>query len=504
MKLIFCGHNFKYEIEAVMKLFLPVESFNFLSCPTPRSIPDVDGDHCVLIRETYSGIAQISTECEIGGRSAKSQEKIPVVDKDYEHRCEIALCRQMFSCLRELTGITPAWGVLTGVRPVKLISRLLAAGMSESELFRHMEKSLYVSPEKIRLGIETAKNQKTALSNIPKNSFSLYVSIPFCPSRCAYCSFVSQTVASFFKLIPEYIDRLCEEIEYTASIVGNLGLTLDTIYFGGGTPTSLEPEQLQKIMSTIARSFDLSSLREYTIEAGRPDTVTREKLLTILNNGCDRISVNPQTMHDNVLEAIGRRHTVAQFLDAYDLARNVGFKSVNIDIIAGLPKDTIEGFMDTVERVCALDPENITVHTLSIKRAADLMRHPDTVARTGETVSMVNYSRERLDAKGYKPYYLYRQKNQLGNLENVGWERGGTPGIYNINMMEEVQTILAVGAGASTKIVAGERKIERLYNPKYPAEYLKNFDNTVVQRKKTAAEKIEQILKDGDIIDIHV
>ena len=501
MTLIFIGHNFKYEIEAVCKLFFPVQAFSFLCFDNEADIPMSSEDRCILTRKVYSGYAELTAGSTYRGKTLAQKEKIPVGIDDYEHLCELTLCKLLFRQLRDLSGITPKWGILTGVRPVKLISRLMASGMSETELCEHMQKNLYVTEEKIRLGLETSKNQSSVISGLPKNSVSLYVSIPFCPSRCAYCSFVSQTVRSFYKLMPEYVDKLCQELSETARIVRSLGLKLDTVYFGGGTPTSLEASDLERIMQTVSREFDMSSLREYTVEAGRPDTVTREKLKVIRVNGGDRVSVNPQTMQDSVLEAIGRKHTVAEFLTAYEMAKQEGFKAVNVDLIAGLPTDTFDGFCDTLRRVISLDPENITVHALSIKRAADLMQS-ERELNASETSRMIDFSNSALTDAGYKPYYLYRQKNQLGNLENVGWEKGGTAGIYNINMMEEIQTVLAVGAGGSTKIVAGEQNIRRFYNPKYPLEYIKRFDETVIGRKSEAERAIAEILQSGNNLNI--
>lgn len=489
MTLVFVGHSFKYELEAVTKLFFPVESFEFQSFDSSAQVPEISGDRCIITRNCYSGIAELTADSRIGGIQKTASEKISIAGADYEKRCEYGLGRVLFISLRELCGINPGWGMLTGVRPVKLITRLLKSGKSEREVCDFMEKNLYVSPEKVRLGIQTAQNQKEILDKQPKRSVSLYVSIPFCPSRCAYCSFVSQTVSGFYRLIPEYVDRLCDELRMTGRLLE--GVPVDTVYFGGGTPTSLEAEQLEKITQAIASNFDISSLREYTVEAGRPDTVTLKKLETIKENGCTRISVNPQTMHDFVLEAVGRKHTVKQFLEAYELAKSVGFDVINIDLIAGLPTDTLEKFTESVSRVIALNPQNITVHVLSIKRSADMMHAENLTLPVSEISDMVSTANALLSGAGYRPYYLYRQKNQLENLENVGWQRDNNAGVYNINMMEETQTVIAAGAGAASKIVVDPTKIERFYNPKYPVEYLKRFNETVLARKKELCEKLK-------------
>lgn len=502
MTLIFIGHNFKYEIEAVCKLFFPVRAFSFVCLNDGEPLLKTDGSFCVLSRRIVGDTAELSVNAEYAGKAAARTDKLVVNEPDYEQACEFSLCRMLFECLRELSGITPEWGMLTGVRPVKLISRMKNGGMTEQEIFDHMNGKHLVSREKVRLAYDTAMNQDSVTKKLPQNSVSLYVSIPFCPSRCAYCSFVSQTVQSFYKLIPEYVDKLCIELKRTAQILSRLKLPLDTVYFGGGTPTSLDAPDLARIMKTISENFDLSQLREYTVEAGRPDTVTLEKLWVIKENGGDRVSVNPQTMRQSVLDAIGRKHTVEQFLEAYGMAKSVGFKAVNVDLIAGLPADDFDGFSATLKQVISLDPENITVHALSIKRAADLMHQEELELSASETSKMIAFSNETLQSAGYKPYYLYRQKNQLGNQENVGWERGGTVGIYNVNMMEEIQTVLAVGAGGSTKIVAGERNISRLYNPKYPFEYLKHFEDTVLSRKDEAERMLANILENGGKLNI--
>ena len=495
MTLIFSGHGFRYETEAVAKLFFPAQPFSFTEDGSKEIFLNTPGPCCLTLRDIDGGGAKLYAAAKIGESTEERQGFVSGSDPDFEHSCELGLCRLMFECLSALTGIRPGWGVLTGVRPVKLVSRLMAGGMSREELYLHMRDRLYVAPEKTALALSVAENQSAVTAALPPRSFSLYVSIPFCPSRCSYCSFVSETVGSCFGLIPEYIRLLGEEISYTAKRAGDLGLKLDTVYFGGGTPTAIGAEDLETLMRAISRGFDISGIREYTVEAGRPDTVTEEKLKVIKDNGADRVSVNPQTLRQSVLDAVGRRHTVEQFFEAYGLARRQGFKAVNVDLIAGLPTDDEEGFKSTLNRVVGLEPENITVHALSIKRAADLGRGGAPVSGAEAAANMIAYSESFLSEAGYKPYYLYRQKNQLGNLENVGYERGGTPGIYNVNMMEEIQTVIAVGAGASTKVVSGEKDIKRYYNPKYPLEYIRRFDETVKARKAEAFLRIENILE---------
>lgn len=497
MTLIFSGNEFKYETEAVCKLFFPVERFGFIFADSDIGEVKPDDDFVFVSRIKANHTTLLTVYAKIDGKAHKEYEKLLNDTADYENECEFLLGRLTYKALCTITGKCPEWGILTGVRPVKLFNKLRAKGMTRDEIADYLRQRYLISDEKINIGMLTAENQDRIIESMPKRSFSLYVSIPFCPTRCSYCSFVSQTVASFKKLMPEYVKKLCEEIEYTAKLVEPYGLTLDTVYFGGGTPTSIEAEDLDVICKTISDNFHLTHLREYCIEAGRPDTITEEKLRVIKENGCKRISINPQTMHDSVLEAIGRKHTVKQFLDSYYLAREVGFDAVNIDLIAGLPTDTLDGFKETVESVIALQTENVTVHALSIKRAADLMQDSSNVDESCAE-KMIAYATKRLLESGYEPYYLYRQKNQLGNQENIGWTKSGYEGIYNINIMEEVQTIIAVGAGGSTKLVDLEHgELERFFNPKYPLDYLRLYD-TVISRKEEASRLLGEMLNEKE------
>lgn len=484
MTLIFSGNDFKYELESVVKLFIPATLFDIYYDIKPEYFED---DFCFIRRKKGKSRTYLYTICKIGNRTVKKAEQILNSKHNYEGVCEITLAQLLFKSLSLLTGKPAKWGILTGIRPVKRVNKMIDDGMSKHEIEEELSGVFLCDKDKIDLAYKTALTQKKALKNMNDNSFSLYVSIPFCPSRCSYCSFVSQSVENSIKLIPEYVDKLCEEISYTASKVCDKNLTLDTIYFGGGTPTSLEAEQLEKIMKTISDSFDLSHLREYTVEAGRADTITREKLEVIKSCGADRISINPQTLNDSVLRAIDRRHSVKQFLDSFKLAREIGFNSINTDLIAGLPTDTLDSFMKTIDELVCLNPENITVHTLSIKRAAFLNRKSDTVINNPAEM-MVEYASKRLFESGYNPYYLYRQKNMLENLENIGWAKQGKESLYNIYIMEENQSIIAVGAGASTKIVLNDGHLNRIFNYKFPLEYIKHFD--IMFNKKDEAVKL--------------
>lgn len=479
MTVLLSGCTCKYEIEAIVKLFFPAELFDFRLEET-----DALGDVCVLRKKLCRHSAYYFAYVRIGSRSRRMALKADkgLADGFTEKFTVRTLCRLLFLCLRELTGISPAWGTLTGIRPVKRINRLLDTGKSIEAIADELEKTFLVTREKTQLAYRTAVTQRPLLT-IPARSFSLYVSIPFCPTRCSYCSFVSQSVESAKKRIPEYIERLIEEIKITAALADRLSLSLDTVYFGGGTPTSLEAGELERIMQAVSREFNLSSLREYNVEAGRADTITAEKLAVIKENGATRISINPQTMNDAVLRAVGRNHTAMQVRKAFQTARRLGFLNINMDLIAGLPEDTPEGFARTLDEVLAMKPESITVHTLSLKRSSSLFTQSQDVLKN-PAPEMVSLAGRLLPENGWNPYYLYRQKNTLGNLENVGYARAGFESLYNIFIMEEIQTILAVGAAGSTKLVRPETKdIRRIFNYKFPYEYIGRFDE-LMQKKQ--------------------
>lgn len=474
MTICFIGNSFKYEVEAVMKLFMPLVIFDFLYDEYPKN-----GDFCVIER-TENG-EQLSVRVSLNGEKANASRSGTFSDKTDE----AAFCRMLYGVMQKLTEITPAWGCLTGIRPVKKVNKLLDDGKSKEEIFSILKKEYFVSDQKLELAYKTAVAQTEPLKALDKRSYSLYISIPFCPSRCSYCSFVSHSIesAGAKKLLPDYVKKLCEEISQTAQIARELELRLDTIYIGGGTPTALSAEQLEIVMDSVKKNFDISKIREYTVEAGRSDTITEKKLEIIRDFGATRISVNPQTMCDDVLKAIGRKHTAEDVVSAFKTARRLGFDNINMDTIAGLPTDTPEGFRHTIETLCGLDPESITIHTLTVKRSSNLFAEEEKNidGRIGE---MVDFGQARLLDTGYIPYYLYRQKNTAENLENVGFAKAGYECLYNIYIMEEAQTILAVGAGGSTKLVNTETgKIQRLFNYKFPYEYISRYDKMVAKKE---------------------
>ena len=368
---------------------------------------------------------------------------------------------------------TIPWGTLVGIRPVKRVVNMLSSGLSDTEVRKVLKEEYEVSDKKIDLSLSIAKTELDIISTIPKNAVSLYIHIPFCPSKCAYCSFASMPVSEMQHFVEPYLNELFEELNTIKKIIEDLKLSVVSVYIGGGTPTSILSIELDNLLYKIERAFDLSDCREFTIEAGRPDTITKSKLEVMRKHNIDRISINPQSMNNKTLAVIGRKHSVEEIYKAYDLARSMGFKSINMDVIAGLPQETLLEFMNTINKVIELAPENITVHTMSIKRAARINQTGDfTGLPIDDTIDkMIDYAHLRLSENGYKPYYLYRQKNILGDLENTGFFKGDTEGIYNICMMEEVRTVISAGVGAVTKLVRGDR-IERIFNVKDVREYL--------------------------------
>lgn len=485
LRLILKGHKHQYEVENLCRVFRPDAKLPLAEEPPEK------GDYVLTeAREEGKKICLLA-RVRMEGIEAEETDQMENGFPDFEKESEYRICVCLFRAFTALTGYRPKWGILTGVRPTKLMRRLLAELGTGEKALDYFTSRLFVEPEKAALCLATAKSEEKILAQSRPDSFSLYISIPFCPSRCSYCSFVSHSIEKAKKLLEPYVELLCREIEDTAVYVRELGLRLQTVYFGGGTPTTLSAELLKRVVGAVAEQFDMSHLMEYTVEAGRPDTVTREKLQAIREGGAGRVSINPQTMNNEVLERIGRRHNSEQTYAAYRLARETGFEAVNMDLIAGLPGDTFESFRETLRQVCALKPENITVHTLALKRSADLYRE-EYYARSGEAARMLEETHNGLPIFGYRPYYMYRQSKTAGNLENVGFCREGYEGAYNVFIMEEAHTILACGAGAVTKLrEPGGPMIERVFNYKYPYEYISRF-NDILNKKKRVRSFYEE------------
>ena len=463
MTLIIEGHPFHYEMENLCRIFFPQEKIKVISSKEEAEP-----------RSAYASVTgeQLCAGVQWEGKCFQKQEPLPENISPQSKECERRLAVLLFGLLTELCRYVPPWGILTGIRPVKLL-RELASEKGEEKAAAYFEEAFFVSEEKTALCRLTMHNEQPILERSRPESFSLYVSIPFCPTRCAYCSFVSQSIERTKRLIPEYVELLCREIAYTGKVASDLGLRLETIYIGGGTPTTLSAEQLTRVIEKIRESFDLTPCTEFTVEAGRPDTISREKLVALRQGGVTRISINPQTLNDAVLEAIGRRHTAQQALEAYYLARECGHDNINMDLIAGLPQDTVESFAKTIDGVLELDPENITVHTLALKRSSNITQSGRFNTKTAPAGEMLRYASASLLRAGYEPYYLYRQSRMVGNLENTGWSRPGFENCYNIYIMDETHTILACGAGAVSKIrQPGGNRLERIFNFKFPYEYI--------------------------------
>ncbi len=477
MILRIIDHKFHYEAENLCRVFFPFEKIS--------ARRDYDGeDDLIVVTELSQNDDNFVITVSFNNSGTICSDKKVISADESEHECEKQMMIMLFHILSDSLAYVPKWGILTGVRPSKLMTTLINEN-GDKEALRYFKEDLLVAPDKAELAYAVAKAEEKIISLSDADSFSLYISIPFCPSRCNYCSFVSHSVEQAKKLIPDYVDNLCKELEYTAQIASALKLRLESVYWGGGTPTTLSADQLFKICGVINKCFDLSKIREYTVEAGRPDTVTEDKLSTLKQSGVSRISINPQTFNDDVLNAIGRRHNSVQTLKAFEMARNAGFDNINMDLIAGLSSDTYDSFCNTLDTAISLNPENITLHTLALKRSSNLVTGKREV-ESGETVNrMLTTAQDIFTKAGYMPYYMYRQSRSLGNLENVGWCKPGRECLYNVFMMEECHTVLAVGAGAVTKLKEyGVNNIDRIFNYKYPYEYNTRFDEIIKRKDK--------------------
>lgn len=481
MKLYFSGHQETYAVEQTLLTLFPQERPSY-----PTDPPGGDNElelsfsqgavwctaTAVLRRagETYT------RRCRC--RRSELPQEDPVVATRMTRR---TLQRAFYLAAVDCLGTEPPWGLLSGVRPVKLPTRALEAGATPQEAQRQLRTLYRVSPVRRQLAMDCAQESLRVKRSLHPEELSLYVGIPFCPTRCAYCSFISSS-GSANQLIPQYLEGLLTEVAAAGAAVTHQGGRVRSVYLGGGTPTTLSPAQLQQLLEAIRKHFPRIPGAEFTVEAGRPDSITQEKLDVLREAGVDRISVNPQTMSDAVLEAIGRSHSAQDVRSAYHMARETGFDVVNMDLIAGLPTDTPASFRTTLEEVLELAPENITVHTLSLKRGAQRNWQPQDLPDGPAVAEMLDYAWPTLRERGYRPYYLYRQKFMSGSLENVGWCRPGYASVYNICMMEELHAVLALGAGGVTKQV-GDGQVKRLSNPKYPQEYLRELPRIVEEKR---------------------
>lgn len=482
MTVYIIGHKFHFETENLCRMFYPNSDIRLC-----YEYGNPSKDFLCTEMVYHNGVTVLTAKLNVDeGCAEYSKELENYSDEEAEYL--LALC--VFSCLKDVTGYTPKWGLLTGVRPSKLMTKLIDEyGRPEAE--KYFTDKLLVSKEKTALALNVSEVQKPLIGSNKPNSFSLYVSVPFCPSRCSYCSFVSHSITSSNakKLFPEYLINLKKELEITGKYAAENSLRLESVYFGGGTPGILSAEESTMLIQAIKDNFDLSACREFTFESGRADVTTREKLLTLFDNGVDRISINPQTFDDSVLEIIGRNHTAAQAVEAFGIAKGIGFNSINMDLIAGLPSDSVEGFKRSIDTAISLKAENITVHALALKRSSTLVAKENaSLAQDDAAGQMIDYANKALTDAGYVAYYMYRQSRCVGNLENVGWALPGKECLYNIYMMDEIHTVLAVGAGAVTKLKQPSgAHIERIFNFKYPYEYNSRFDE-LIKRKDRITE----------------
>lgn len=416
-----------------------------------------------------------------------------------ERNIKISVGTAFFEAGRAFFGYTPPWGMLTGVRPSKLAAEFIMQGMERDKIRTLMNEEYFVNPKKAALATNVAFREHEILrsSGDQSRSCSVYISVPFCPSRCAYCSFVSYSTPRLLSLIPEYVSRLCRDMKRLSDVIKQLGLRIRTVYIGGGTPTVLTSGQLDALLETAKRCFVFDDIEEFSIEAGRPDTISEEKLRIAREYGVDRISINPQTLSDDLLSEIGRNHTVKQFYEAYETAQKAGFRTINTDVICGLPGDNFYNFSNTVEKILDLRPQNITYHTFCVKRSSEFLSWGGKLfdREGGDVGQCVDYAQLKSESSGYLPYYMYRQKNTVGNYENTGYSLEGYEGRYNIYIMEEIHSIFAAGAGAVTKLIDQSRggkiagfghvrertdkpPIKRVFMPKYPYEYLSMDENS--------------------------
>ena len=463
------GNINDYYVQSLCMLFFPGAKFSEGE-EEESGVPVVS----VSLREAEEGMEAFASIKS--GQKIKTGSRFEKYKPDYtkNRTAKIAVGIAVFEAGKRFFGSVPPWGILTGVRPAKIAAEMLDAGASVATVKKTMEKEYFLNPKKSALVTEIAAIEKEIIDSTPKNACSVYISIPFCPSRCAYCSFVSYATPRLISLIPQYLERLMSDIDRMFGIIKQSGQQVVTVYVGGGTPTTLSAEQLDMLLEKIGENVDISSLKEFTLEAGRPDTITAEKLAVAAKHGVTRVSINPQTLDDDVLKQIVRKHTAEDFYRAYNIAKESGIKYINTDLIAGLPGDSFSGFSKTMDAILKLSPDNVTVHTFCVKKAADILRdNSDIYSRGGgDTPKSVSYALLKAKNAGYVPYYIYRQKNTVGNLENVGYAKPGSEGLYNIYMMEDVHSVFACGAGGVTKLISKDRKMERIAFPKYPYEYL--------------------------------
>ena len=470
MKLTLIGHDDRYAVEQLQMALFP---------------DNAEGEALSALHRGKTWLTA-TAKITVGEKTVTASRRLKAAEETVRLRRR-ALQQSYYLAAIQLLPALPAWGALAGVRPTKITTKHMLEGGTSKSADKLMKDVYYVTPDRRKLAIDCSVSTVKAANLLTPEDVSLYVGIPFCPTRCAYCSFVSRTIGKKTELLDPYLTALLKEIEVTGKLLASSGKTLRTIYIGGGTPTTLSSPQMAYLLDAIRDSFDLSRCIEFTVEGGRPDTLDAEKLRTIRNHGADRMSINPQTMEDAVLRACGRPHKGEDVVRAYHEAVDAGFKAINMDLIAGLPKDNLEGFHRSLDAVAALNPANITVHTLALKKGADLFEKREGLSTAEEVTQMVDYANKTLRALGYKPYYLYRQKYMSGSFENVGWSRDSLDCLYNIYMMEEVHTILSLGGGGMNKVNFPDGSLRRFHNPKFPEQYIEMIDSVLQQKEELFA-----------------
>lgn len=476
IKFILKGHNLPHEVQTIVQVFYPNRHY--------YETDEISDETYTVISILENGIngAELYDCGKFVGRYEESFDESEIVNiKEKKRKIKTAI----FRLLTKITGYTPVWGILTGIRPAKTVNDLIDDGMTEKEALDFLCEKYFVSEEKAKLSIQVALEERNILKLSNKDDISVYIGIPFCPTRCLYCSFTSYPLFQYKNKVDKYIDTLIKEIEFISDYTSKYNVK--NIYIGGGTPTSLNEEQLERLLTAVDNNFDVKNTVEYTVEAGRPDTITEQKLVIMKNHNVSRISINPQTMNQKTLDLIGRKHTVEDIKYIFEKAREIGHNNINMDIILGLPEEKAEDVAHTMEEIMKLSPENVTVHTLAVKRASRLKEQFDlyTLTSLEEMEKMLSVSYKYAEKMGLKPYYMYRQKNMVGSFENVGYCKEGTEGIYNVEIMEENQTIFGCGAGATTKTVDKETgRIERIFNVKSVDDYISRIDEMLDRKKE--------------------
>ena len=467
MNLTLIGHEDRYAVEQLQMALFPEN-------PEGTAVSALSRGKTWL-----TATAKIT----LNGKTVSAARRLKADEETVRLRRRI-LQQSYYLAAVQLLDRKPAWGALAGVRPTKITTKHLLEGGTPASADRLMRDVYYVTPERRQLAVDCSESTVKAVSLMDKDDLSVYVGIPFCPTRCSYCSFVSRTVGKKTDLLDKYLAALEREIQVTARLMKESGKHLLTLYIGGGTPSILSTPQMIHLLDTLRESFDFSRCIEFTVEGGRPDTLDLEKLRAIRAHGADRMSINPQTMEDSVLRACGRPHTGADVIRAYRQAEEAGFTAINMDLIAGLPTDDFDGFRRSLDAVASLNPANITVHTLALKKGADLFEKREGLSTAEEVSRMVDYSNAALRNLSYRPYYLYRQKYMSGSFENVGWSREGLDCLYNIYMMEELHTIVSLGGGGMNKVNLPNGTLQRFHNPKFPEQYIEMIDSVCRQKEE--------------------